>query len=53
MVGDVGVGAILRDVVGAREFDGATALAHDVLDPVIAHRTLEVLDAVAGAKHLD
>ena len=53
MIGDIGVGAILRDVVGTRELDGATALAHDVLDPVVAHSTLEVLDAVAGTKHLD
>ena len=53
MIGDIGVGAILRDVVGTRELDGATALAHDVLDPVIARSTLEVFDAAAGAEHFD
>ena len=53
MIGDIGVGAILRDVVGTRKLDGATALAHDMLDPVVARSTLEVLDATAGAERLD
>ena len=53
MIGDIGVGAILRDVVGTCEFDGTTALAHNVLDPVIARSTLEVFDATAGAEHFD
>ena len=53
MIGDIGVGAILRDVVGTRELDGATALAHDVFDPVVAHCALEVIDATAGAERFD
>ena len=51
MVGDVGVGTSLRDMLRASELHRATAVLHDVLDPMVANPTLEVLDAVAGLEH--
>ena len=53
MIGDIGIGPLGRDVLRPREFDRGATLRHDVLDPVVADSSLEVLYGTASAEDGD
>ena len=53
MIGDIGIGPLGRDMLRTCEFDRGATLRHDVLDPVVAHPSLEVLYGTASAEDGD